>query len=207
MFAFIFAVIKGIIISILLLAGCVLLGKAINKKFSLTIVHYLVMFVVAVVTCILIVSYSLTSSLKSTVEEYGSLVINITTLPANTNLDALTSTVYGSEDYIESVSKAIGNEYPLISGYIQKITTGNKKLQSQVNSIIKSNAADKTTQIVNAVAASSYQGIVDKLFWVKFKIFIGIVLVQLIQFVMILTVVNKKTKTTYRPRRYNYDNI
>jgi len=202
MFTFIFAIIKGVIISILLLVGCVLLGKAINKKFSLTIVHYLVMFVVAVVTCILIVSYSLTSSLKSTVEEYGSLVINITTLPANTNLDALTSTVSGSEDYIESVSKAIGNEYPLISGYIQKITTGNKKLQSQVDAIIKSNAADKTTQIVNAVTASSYQGIVDKLFWVKFKVFIGIVLVQLIQLVMVFMAANQSAR-----RSSYYDNF
>lgn len=211
------AILKGIIISVLLLLGCVLLGKAINKRFSPTIAHYLVMFVITLVTCILIVFYSLTSSLKSTVEKYGSLVVDITTLPANINLETLTSNVTDIEDYIESVSKVIGNEYPLISDLIQKVTKSNKKLQFQINAILASNSADKTVQIINSVTTSAYQGIIDKFFWVKFKLFMGIVFVQLILIVMMLSVTNKKpitisrsTHLTYtdhraRTRRYNYN--
>ena len=203
MFAVIFAIIKGVIISVLLLVGCVWLGKTINKRFSPTIVHYLVMFAVSLVTCILIVSYSLTSSLKSTVEKYGSLVVSMTALPANMNLEALTSNVADSEDYIESVSQAISREYPLISSHIQKMTKGNKNLQSQVNAIVASGAADKTAQIVNCVATSCYQGIVDKFFRVKLKLFIGIVLLQLIQFGMIWVATNKTAKRKSRYTR-NY---
>ncbi len=205
MFAFIFAVIKGVVISALLCIGCVLLGRAINKRFSPTIVHYIVMLAVVIVTCILIVSYSLTSSLKSTVEEYGSLAINITNLPASINIDAITSNAVNGNDYVESVVKAIGNEYPLIAGQILKLTAGNTELQSQVNTILSSNATDKTAQIVNCVTISCYQGILDKLFWVKFKILAGIVLVQLIQIVMVFMAVNKSTKKKEYIRDFELD--
>lgn len=205
MFTFLFALLKGVFISGLLWIGCILLGKAINKKISLTIIHHLVMFVIATITCILIISYSLTSSLKSTVEEYGGLVINSTNFITELGSDAVSSElVTNGTEYIQTITELVGNEYPLIAGRIAKLTEGNKTLQTEVNRILSSNVQDKSSQIINAVVNTCYQGVLDKLYWAKFKIFMGILVAQLLQVAMIMMVANKSPKKSQYTRK-KYD--
>ncbi len=204
MFAIIYAIIKGIVISVILWIGCVLLGRFSNKRFSPTIVHHLVMFAVAAITCILIISYSITSSLKSTVEEYGSLAINLKNLPVNLNLPDINTSGINSEDYIASVTEEIENEYPIIANRISKLTDGNEELQAQVSQILSSNVRDKTTQIINAITTTCYQGIVDKLFWLKFKFLVGIIIVQLIQVVMVLMAANQQMRKAMFVTNYDF---
>lgn len=200
MFTLFAAILKGIFLSILLWVGSALSGRLICRNFSATIVHHMVMFVVAVITCVLITSYSVTSSLQNTVQKYGSILVQ------GSNLVKSSAQIKNSDDYIAAVSQTLKKEYPLVADRVTEWIEGNEALRTNVAQILASNSTDKATQVTKYVSESFFKDIMKKFSATKWKILIAIIILQLAQLAMIVVAANNQGRRNAMINAYNYNN-
>lgn len=199
MFSAIFYILKAIFFSIFLWIGCAFLGRLISKKFSTTLGQHIVMFIVAIISCILFISYFFTSYLHSTVKGYGQQIVVLTQSAQKATQNLLTYSGEDSSEYIKSIAGNMADSYPLIAGRIQKVVEQNNELQKKVEQILQSDAVDKANLITTCITENCYQGVLKKLFGVKMKLLIGLLIVQATQVVMIISAANKTQRRSSMP--------